>query len=205
MLFFVFKYYQAFQSSFPLYIACKHSSFMKNEELTSSEKKQLIFYCDLSENEMSVFLLRKIIYFIEAEGWLLFINCFKEMTPTDVSILFIHSMISVIQIVRNYFNISAINHKLVQIRSHVINYLCNMQDSDLRIMNNRTMFEYIWSVVKEYSTFSSVSIDRDGLRISLKYFSSSTLTMRLSGIAQINNYITMYNDLQNNPSKPNVF
>lgn len=178
---------------------------MKNEELTSNEKKQLIFYCDLSENEMSVFLLRKIIYFIEAEGWQLFINCFREMTPTDVSILFIHSMISVIQIIRNYFNISAINHKLVQIRSHVINYLCNMQDSDLRVMNNRTMFEYIWSVVKEYSTFSSLSIDRDGLQISLKYFSSSTLTMRLSGIAQINNYITMYNDLQNNPSKSNVF
>lgn len=44
------------------------------------------------------------------------------------------------------------------------------------------------------------SIDKDGLQTALKYFNSSTLTMRLGGIAQMNNYITMYNDLTNNPN-----
>lgn len=37
-------------------------------------------------------------------------------------------------------------------------------------------------------------IDKDGLMLALKYFQSSTLTMRLSGIAQINNTISMFNE-----------
>lgn len=37
-------------------------------------------------------------------------------------------------------------------------------------------------------------IDKDGLTMALKCFTSSTLTMRLSGIAQINNYISLFNE-----------
>lgn len=37
-------------------------------------------------------------------------------------------------------------------------------------------------------------IDKDGLAQALKHFTSSTLTMRLSGITQINNYICIFND-----------
>lgn len=37
-------------------------------------------------------------------------------------------------------------------------------------------------------------VDKDGLVLALNYFTSSTLTMRLSGIAQINSYINLFNE-----------
>lgn len=144
--------------------------------------------------------MRKIIYFIQHDGFNLYMDCFKEAVPSEVSIVFIHSMVSVIQNIKIYFNTSALSPKLVQIRSYVINFLCKMQDSDLRIVNNRTMFEYIWSVVKEFNHFNSFCIDKDGLRIALKYFNSSTLTMRLSGLSQINSYISLFNELHHTAS-----
>ncbi|CAG2161635.1 unnamed protein product [Oppiella nova] len=39
------------------------------------------------------------------------------------------------------------------------------------------------------------SLDSEGLALALKHFTSSTLTMRLTGITQINNYITIYSEL----------
>ncbi|KAJ6218179.1 hypothetical protein RDWZM_009336 [Blomia tropicalis] len=190
-----------YQLSFPLYVAYKHSTINKNEELSASDKRNIAQYCDLSEYDMPSFLLRKIIYFIESDGMTLYASVINEANPSNVSIVFVHSMICVIQSIKQYFNPTYINIKLVAIRTNVINYLCKMQDNDLRIVSNRTMFEYVWSVVKEYNSFNQFSIDKDGLKIALKYFNSSTLTMRLSGIAQINNYIALYNDMHHNASK----
>lgn len=47
---------------------------------------------------------------------------------------------------------------------------------------------------------SPLTFDRDGLDLAFKYFSSSTLTMRLAGIAQINSHINMFNELCTNES-----
>ncbi|RWS22536.1 ubiquitin carboxyl-terminal hydrolase 34-like protein, partial [Leptotrombidium deliense] len=66
-------------------------------------------------------------------------------------------------------------------------------DKDLRIPSNRNMFEFMWSVIKDPLDPRCV-IDKEGLALALKYFTSSTLTMRLAGIAQINNYISLFNE-----------
>lgn len=54
----------------------------------------------------------------------------------------------------------------------------------------------MWNAIKE--PFDSPTFDKDGLELAFKYFTSSTLTMRLAGIAQINSYITVFNELCNN-------
>lgn len=141
--------------------------------------------------------MRKIVHFIETSGFKLFIDCFKESDPSCLTISYANSLISTIQSLKYYFNLSAINPELVTLRTHVINYLCKIRDNDLRNTTNRAMFEYIWSVVKEYN-FNNFGLDGDGLKIAHKYFTSSTLTMRLSGLAQINTCITIYNDLPHN-------
>lgn len=55
----------------------------------------------------------------------------------------------------------------------------------------------MWNAVKEPFD-SPPTFDRDGLELAFKYFTSSTLTMRLAGIAQINSYISVFNELCNN-------
>lgn len=57
--------------------------------------------------------------------------------------------------------------------------------------------EYMWNAVKEPFD-SPATFDRDGLELAFKYFTCSTLTMRLAGINQINSYIGVFNDLCNN-------
>lgn len=55
----------------------------------------------------------------------------------------------------------------------------------------------MWNAFKEpFET--PPTFDREGLDLAFKYFSSSTLTMRLAGITQINSYISVFNDLCNN-------
>ena len=59
--------------------------------------------------------------------------------------------------------------------------------------------DFMWSAVKD-PLDSPLTFDRDGLDLAFKYFTSSTLTMRLAGIAQINSHINMFNELCNNES-----
>ena len=42
-----------------------------------------------------------------------------------------------------------------------------------------------------------MNFDKDGLDLAFKYFLSSTLTMRLAGVNQINNHINLFNELVN--------
>ena len=55
----------------------------------------------------------------------------------------------------------------------------------------------MWSAVKDPIDAVLPTFDRDGLDLAFKYFTSSTLTMRLAGIAQINSHITTFNELCN--------
>lgn len=56
--------------------------------------------------------------------------------------------------------------------------------------------DYMWSSVKD-PIDTPLTFDKDGLDLAFKYFTSSTLTMRLAGIAQINSHITSFNDICN--------
>jgi ubiquitin carboxyl-terminal hydrolase 34 len=51
---------------------------------------------------------------------------------------------------------------------------------------------------------SPPTFDKDGLELAFKYSTSSTLTMRLAGIAQINSYISIFNEICNNESMVEV-
>ena len=44
----------------------------------------------------------------------------------------------------------------------------------------------------------SFYFDKDSLELAFKYFSSTTLTMRLAGIAQINSHINFFNEICQN-------
>lgn len=52
----------------------------------------------------------------------------------------------------------------------------------------------MWGAAKEPLN-SPLAFDADGLALAFKYFNSSTLTMRLAGVAQINAHIATHNDL----------
>lgn len=55
----------------------------------------------------------------------------------------------------------------------------------------------MWSAIKDPLDMP-LGLDSDGLDLAFKYFTSSTLTMRLAGIAQINSHIGMLAELCGN-------
>ena len=58
--------------------------------------------------------------------------------------------------------------------------------------------DFLWSSVKENVDGSPpIAFDRDGLELAFKYFCSTTLTMRLAGITQINSHISLFNEMCN--------
>ncbi|KFM73096.1 Ubiquitin carboxyl-terminal hydrolase 34, partial [Stegodyphus mimosarum] len=89
--------------------------------------------------------------------------------------------------------------QLIPLRSCMIRYLCQVKDSHLRAVGNRNMFEFMWTAVKD-PLDAHATFDKEGLDLAFKYFSSTTLTMRLGGISQINSHINMYNELCHNES-----
>ena len=63
--------------------------------------------------------------------------------------------------------------------------MCNLSDKDLRMAGSRSMTDLMWAAVKE-PLDTHFTFDREGLELAFKYFTCSTLTIRLAGIAQLN-------------------
>jgi ubiquitin carboxyl-terminal hydrolase 34 len=52
----------------------------------------------------------------------------------------------------------------------------------------------MWAAIKD-PLESQITFDTEGLALAFKYFTSSTLTMRLAGMSQINAHINLFNDI----------
>ena len=63
----------------------------------------------------------------------------------------------------------------------------NLINQELRQQPSRAMADFLWTSAKD-NLDSPLSVDKDGLELALKYFSSTTLTMRLTGINQVSSY-----------------
>ncbi|KAG8184718.1 hypothetical protein JTE90_019322 [Oedothorax gibbosus] len=168
---------KVFLLNFPLYVAFKHSLQSKIEEM-----------------EIPVYLLRNVCFFCDKGGVKLLINIFQDSDPEIIPMSLAHAMTTIMSNLKLWMNIGSLMQQLVVLRSCMIRYLCQVKDIHLRAVGHRNMFEFMWSTVKDpldgYATF-----DKEGLDLAFKYFSSSTLTMRLAGISQINSHINMYNEL----------
>ncbi|RWS07088.1 hypothetical protein B4U79_12772 [Dinothrombium tinctorium] len=184
---------KTFHIHFPLYTVHKHNVQSRLEDLTQREAALLSTFCDPSDAEIPILLLKNVSFFCEHEAIGLLVECFSKATPNTLNLGLAHAIIAVISNLKYVINVNNLIPKLVLLRTCVISYLCKIPDKDLRIPSNRNMFEFMWSVIKDPLDPRCV-IDKEGLALALKYFTSSTLTMRLAGIAQINNYISLFNE-----------
>ena len=80
-------------------------------------------------------------------------------------------------------------------RAETISYMCQLSDRELRMAGTKNTTELMYEAFKDISGFytldsslngRSFKIDRDGLTLAYKYFTCSTLTIRLCGLAQMN-------------------
>lgn len=72
-------------------------------------------------------------------------------------------------------------------QSHVCDfrYMCNMSDDNLRQAGGKGVTEMVMTLIKESNPIKAL-FDREYLKLSFKYFSCSTLKIRMAGLQQLN-------------------
>ncbi|XP_074042316.1 ubiquitinyl hydrolase 1 puf isoform X2 [Leptinotarsa decemlineata] len=177
-----------FLLNFPLYVAYKHTIQAKLDELTQQEMQNLNLFCDLHDSEIPIYLLKNVSWFCKMGGLLAMTTCFTKLTPELLPVSTAHAMISVVCNLKLWMNYKSMVSMLVPLRSCVLRYMCKLSDQDLRTPTIKSMADFMWNAIKD-PLDSPVAFDLDGLDLAFKYFTSTTLTMRLAGITQINNQI----------------
>ncbi|XP_076099132.1 ubiquitin carboxyl-terminal hydrolase 34-like isoform X2 [Mytilus galloprovincialis] len=188
---------KVFLMNFPSYMAYKHMVHASLEELSQQETSALNNYCEISDPEVPIYLLRNLCYFIDSNGIAGLKQCFDKATPESLSFTVAHILITLIANLRMWMNIQTVMQCIVPLRSTIIRYMCKLSDQDLRLAGNRNMTDLMWAAVKE-PLETHFTFDKEGLDLAFKYFTCSTLTIRLAGIAQINSQINLYNESCNN-------
>lgn len=182
---------KAFLLNFPLYVAYKHGIHSRLDEIQQEEAKHLAIFCDLHDNEIPVYLLRNVSLFCNSSGFLAMMTAFEN---SDLPITTSHAITVTISNVKLWLNYRCIIQLFVPIRSKVLQYMCKLPDQDLRTSIARSMADFVWSSVRD-PLDSSFNFDIEGLELAFKYFNSTTLTMRLAGMAQINAHINLFNEI----------
>ncbi|XP_033733471.1 ubiquitin carboxyl-terminal hydrolase 34-like [Pecten maximus] len=186
-----------FLMNFPSYIAYKHVVHPSREDHSQQEISALNSYCEISDPEVPLFLLQNVCYFCDSNGIGALRQCFEKGTPDTLPFTFAHILITLIANLRLWMNIPTVMQYIIPLRTAVIRYMCKLSDKDLRMAGNRNMTDLMWAAVKE-PLEAHFTFDKEGLDLAFKYFTCSTLTIRLAGIAQINNQINLYNESEMN-------
>uniref|UniRef100_A0A8D8VCU2 Ubiquitin carboxyl-terminal hydrolase 34 n=1 Tax=Cacopsylla melanoneura TaxID=428564 RepID=A0A8D8VCU2_9HEMI len=182
---------KVFVLNFPLYSVQKQVIQAKLEDMGQCDGIGNSFCPDMHELEVPAFLFRNVNLFNKCGGVEIMTQCFDHQSlPVTVA----HAMIAVVCNLKLWINFRMVIQMFIPLRSKVLRYMCKMADKDLRTQGIKTMADYMWSAVKD-PLESPASFDRDGLQLAFKYFTSSTLTMRLAGISQINNHINLYGEV----------
>ncbi|KAI5706705.1 hypothetical protein M8J75_010579 [Diaphorina citri] len=182
---------KVFLLNFPLYSVQKQVIQAKLEDMGQCDGIGNSFCPDMHELEVPAFLFRNVNLFNKCGGVEIMTQCFDHQSlPVTVA----HAMIAVVCNLKLWINFRMVIQMFIPLRSKVLRYMCKMADKDLRTQGIKAMADYMWSAVKD-PLESPASFDRDGLQLAFKYFTSSTLTMRLAGISQINNHINLYGEV----------
>lgn len=217
----LFALVKIFSSNMPLYVTYKHLFFNNKDCCDSDTISMLQLYCQMHQqhdNDIPVELLRNICNFIEANGINALKTCLSKATPDNLPITTAHLLFNIIfnvcpidptppsplitfklkfiyfKKIRAWLNPNMIMHQITSMRSLVIKYMCQLSDKDLRLAGTKNTTELMYNTFKDVYDSTQFKIDLDGLSLAYKYFMSSTLTIRLCGIAQMNNQINTWSE-----------
>ncbi|XP_059621857.1 ubiquitin carboxyl-terminal hydrolase puf [Phlebotomus argentipes] len=182
---------KAFLLNFPLYVAYKHGVHSRLDDISAQDANSLSIFCDLHDNEIPAFLLRNVSVFCNCGGFAAMAHCFEQ---PNLPVSTAHAITATISNVKLWLNYRSTAQLFVPLRVKVLQYMCKLNDQDLRSPATKSMAEFMWAAVKD-PLDSQITFDMEGLTLAFKYFTSTTLTMRLSGMAQINAHINLFNDI----------
>jgi len=127
--------------------------------------------------------------------------CFEQ---NNLPVSTAHAITAAVSNLKLWLNYRSIIQHFVPLRIKVLQYMCKLADQDLRSQATKSMagmniffmknllftkeilivyfniLDFMWAAIKD-PLDSQISFDTEGLALAFKYFTSSTLTMRLAG------------------------
>ena len=190
---------RVFMLQFPLYLAAKQAG-SRLDDLSQAEATSLAVFLDVTGDvaDIPLVLLRNVARFCRSGGLNAMTMAFK-LSPTLLPPGLAHGLVSVLCNLKLWLNTRAISQLFGPVRVAALQYMCGLSDQHLRNTPTRAMADFLWSSVKD-NFDSPLTLDKDGLELAFKYFSSTTLTMRLTGINQVNTNISLFNEMCNTES-----
>ena len=190
---------RVFMLQFPLYLAAKQAG-SRLDDLSQAEATSLAVFLDVTGDvaDIPLVLLRNVARFCRSGGLNAMTVAFK-LSPTHLPPGLAHGLVSVLCNLKLWLNTRAISQLFGPVRAAALQYMTGLSDQHLRNQPTRAMADFLWSSVKD-NFDSPLSLDKDGLELAFKYFSSTTLTMRLTGINQVNTNISLFNEMCNTES-----
>ena len=190
---------RVFMLQFPLYLAAKQAG-SRLDDLSQAEATSLAVFLDVTGDvaDIPLVLLRNVARFCRSGGLNAMTVAFK-LSPSLLPPGLAHGLVSVLCNLKLWLNTRAISQLFGPVRGAALQYMCGLSDQQLRNQPTRAMADFLWSSVKDNFN-SPLTLDKDGLELAFKYFSSTTLTMRLTGINQVNTNISLFNEMCNTES-----
>ena len=190
---------RVFMLQFPLYLAAKQAG-SRLDDLSQAEATSLAVFLDVTGDvaDIPLVLLRNVARFCRSGGLNAMTVAFK-LSPSLLPPGLAHGLVSVLCNLKLWLNTRAISQLFGPVRGAALQYMCGLSDQQLRNQPTRAMADFLWSSVKD-NFDSPLTLDKDGLELAFKYFSSTTLTMRLTGINQVNTNISLFNEMCNTES-----
>lgn len=128
-----------FLLNFPLYMACKHSSLSRLDDLSAQEISNLSSYCDLHDTEIPAYLLRNVSLFCKLGGVCAMTSVFENATPSTLPLSMAHAIVAAVGNLKLWLNFRAVAQLFMPLRSKILKYMCSLEDKDLRVPAVKSM------------------------------------------------------------------
>lgn len=151
-----------FLLNFPLYLACKHSTLSRLDDLSAQEISNLSSYCDLHDTEIPAYLLRNVSLFCKLGGVCAMTSVFEQATPSTLPLSMAHAIVAAVGNLKLWLNFRAVAQLFMPLRSKILKYMCSLEDKDLRVPAVKSMagkkFSYIYCSLCEFECFACARI-----------------------------------------------
>jgi ubiquitin carboxyl-terminal hydrolase 34 len=101
------------------------------DEMSQQEVATLSTFCELSDPELPLYLLRYVCLFCKSGGIFAMAECFEEGVQLEVGVA--QAIIAIVCNLKVWLNYRSVAQLFVPLRSRVLRYLCNLSDKDLRL------------------------------------------------------------------------
>lgn len=128
-----------FLLNFPLYLASKHSTLSRLDDLSAQEISNLSSYCDLHDTEIPSYLLRNVSLFCKLGGVSTMASVFEYANPSTLPLSMAHALVAAVGNLKLWLNFRAVTQLFMPLRCKILKYMCSLEDKDLRVPAVKSM------------------------------------------------------------------